>query len=82
MCTRRSVAEGPRIQHSIIHWNPGILYPMDGQNVNVVWEPVPNDGGVPIEESFDVLRVYPERFGFSGDCGLVVVVPEGFEGFV
>lgn len=55
---------------------------MDGQNVNVVWKLVPHNAGVPVAESFDVARVYPERFGFSGDCGLMIVVPESFEGFV
>jgi hypothetical protein len=55
---------------------------MDGQNVDVVWELVPYDAGVPNTESIDVVRVYSECFGFSGNCGLVFVVPEGFEGFV
>lgn len=55
---------------------------MDGQGVNVVWELVPYGAYVPITGLLDVLRVYPECPEFSGDCRLVVVVPEGFEGFV
>ena len=53
---------------------------MDGQYVNVVWELVPHGTGVPVTESLDAVRVYPEHFWFSGNYGLVVVVPEGFEG--
>ena len=55
---------------------------MDSQNVDVVWELVPYDAGVPVIKSLDVMRVYPECLGFPGDCGLVVVVPEGFKRFV
>ena len=55
---------------------------MDGQDVDVVWELVPYDAGVPVTKSLDVVRVYPECLGFSSDCGLVVVVTKGFKGFV
>ena len=47
--------------------------------MDVTWELVPHDASVPVTESFDVVRVHPEGFGFSGDCGLVFVVPDGFE---
>ena len=56
------------------------MYPVDGQGVNVMWELVPYDAGVPATEVFRLVGVYPERSGFSGDCGLVFVVSEGFEG--
>lgn len=54
---------------------------MDGQNVNVVWELIPYDTGIQVTKSFDVVRVYPESFGFSCNCGMEFVVSKGFEGF-
>ena len=53
---------------------------MDSQGVNMLWEPVPNDAGIPFTIVFDLARVYPERLGFSGDGGLEFVVAEGCEG--
>ena len=50
--------------------------------MNVVWEPVPNKVGIPTTGVFDLVRVNPERFRFSGDRGFEFVVSEGFEGFV
>lgn len=50
--------------------------------MNVVREIVPYDAGVPATEIFDLVWVYPQRSGFSGDRGLEFVVSEGFEGIV
>jgi len=54
---------------------------MNGQNMNVVWEPVPYNAGIPATGVFDILRVHPDRPGFSGDGGFELVVAEGLEGF-
>ena len=43
-------------------------------------ESVPYDAGIPVVEYFDLVRVYPERLGFSGDGGLKFVVAEGCKG--
>ena len=53
---------------------------MDGQSVDMLREPVPYDAGVPVPKFFDMVRVYPERLGFSSDGGLEFVVAEGREG--
>ena len=47
--------------------------------MNVVWEPVPYDAGIPVTEFLDLVRVYPECSGLSGDGGLEFVVSEGRE---
>ena len=50
--------------------------------MDVVWEPIPDDLGIPPTEGFSLVRVYSERPEFSGDGGLDFVVAMGFEGFV
>lgn len=55
---------------------------MDGQGVNMVWELVPYETGIPATEVFYLVRIYSDRSGFSGDGGLEFVVSKGFEGVV
>ena len=55
---------------------------MNGQNVNVMWEPVPYNAGIPVIGVFDILWVHSDCLGFSGDGGFELVVTEGLEGFV
>ena len=50
--------------------------------MNVIRELIPYDTGIPATEFFDLVWVYPERFGFPGDGSLEIVVSEGFEGVV
>lgn len=48
--------------------------------MNMLRELVPNDAGIPVTEFFDLVRVYPERLGFSSDGDLGFVVADGCEG--
>ena len=47
--------------------------------MNVSWELFPYDADIPLVEIFDLVWIYPERPGLSGDGGLELVVAEGFE---
>ena len=62
-----------------LHWDPTILYPVDGQCVDVMWEPVPYYAGIPVTEFFDLMGIYPQRSGFSGNGDLEFVVADGGE---
>jgi len=81
MCTRGSITQRPRIQHSIVYRNPEILYPMNRQNVDVRWEFIPDDTCIPVTESFGLLRVDSECPELPCDGGLEFVVAEGLKGF-
>ena len=48
--------------------------------MNVVRELAPYGVGIPATEVFELVRVYSECLGFSGDDGLKFVVPESFKG--
>jgi len=48
--------------------------------MNMLRELVPYDAGIPVTKFFDMVGVYPERLGFSGDGDLEFVVAEGCEG--
>lgn len=61
--------------------DPRVLHPMNSQNVYVLWEFFPDDAGIPTVTFANLVRVYPERLGFSGNRGLVLVITDGFEGF-
>ena len=47
--------------------------------MDMVWEPVPYDAGIPVAEFFDLMGIYPQRSGFSGDGDLEFVVAGGRE---
>lgn len=66
---------------SSLHRNSGILDPVDSQDMDVVWELVPDKAGIPIGHIFDFMRVNSNRFGLLGNYCFEIVVAESLEGF-